>query len=123
MMKKSYRLLAGFFLVCALCSGLVSFLMPRLDPQATSNIEDADSYLVEDIQWLLVGKMMEMDPEYSLVQCEDEDFQEQIDRGIQDNVRRATYELDNDPNFFYRVYVGRILFIYYYDFCKLFTIK
>ena len=107
MMKKSYRLLAGFFLVCALCSGLVSFLMPRLDPQATSNIEDADSYLVEDIQWLLVGKMMEMDPEYSLVQCEDEDFQEQIDRGIQDNVRRATYELDNDPNFFYRVSSGQ----------------
>lgn len=106
-MKKSYRLLAGFFLVCALCSGVVSFLMPRLNPQATSNIEDVDFYLVEDIQWLIVGKMMDMDPSYSLVECEDESLQEQMNRAIQDNVRRAAYELDNDPNFFYRVNSGK----------------
>lgn len=106
-MKKSYRLLAGFFLVCALCSGVVSFLMPCLNPQATSNIEDVDFYLVEDIQWLIVGKMMDMDPSYSLVECEDENLQEQMNRAIQDNVRRAAYELDNDPNFFYRVNSGQ----------------
>ena len=106
-MKKSHRLLAIFFLICALCSGIVVSLVPQVNLKATTDIEEVDPYLIEDIQWLIVGKMKQMDPSYSLIQCEDKDLEAQINERVDTAIRKAVYELDNDPNFYYRVLSGQ----------------
>lgn len=103
-MKRVQNLcLSGFLLLCAICSAIVIFLYPRIQFSSVTEFDEVNYELKESIEWLILGKMQQMDPSYRFIRSSDPLLEQSVDDASQNSIREAIYLLDNDENFAYRI--------------------
>lgn len=101
-MKRVQNLcLSGFLLLCAICSAIVIFLYPRIQFSSVTEFDEVNYELKESIEWLILGKMQQMDPSYRFIRSSDPLLEQSVDDASQNSIREAIYLLDNDENFAY----------------------
>lgn len=95
--------LSGFLLLCAICSAIVIFLYPRIQFSSVTEFDEVNYELTESIEWLILGKMQQMDPSYRFIESSDAILEQSVDDASQNSIRESVYLLDNDENFAYRI--------------------
>ena len=103
-MKQVHNLcLSGFLLLCAICSAIVIFLYPRIQFSSVTEFDEVNYELTESIEWLILGKMQQMDPSYRFIHSSDPVLEQNVNDAAQNSIRESIYLLDNDENFAYRI--------------------
>lgn len=103
-MKRVQNLcLSGFLLLCAVCSAIVIFLYPQIQFSSVTDFDEVNYELKESIEWLILGKMQQMDPSYRFIESSDAILEQSVDDASQNSIRESVYLLDNDENFAYRI--------------------
>ena len=103
-MKRVQNLcLSGFLLLCAVCSAIVIFLYPQIQFSSVTDFDEVNYELKESIEWLILGKMQQMDPSYRFIESSDVILEQSVDDASQNSIRESVYLLDNDENFAYRI--------------------
>ncbi len=103
-MKRVQNLcLSGFLLLCAICSAVVIFLYPRIQFSSVTEFDEVNYELTESIEWLILGKMQQMDPSYRFIHSSDPVLEQNVNDAAQNSIRESIYLLDNDENFAYRI--------------------
>lgn len=103
-MKRVQNLcLGGFLLLCAVCSAIVIFLYPQIQFSSVTDFDEVNYELKESIEWLILGKMQQMDPSYRFIESSDAILEQSVDDASQNSIRESVYLLDNDENFAYRI--------------------
>lgn len=103
-MKRVQNLcLSGFLLLCAICSAVVIFLYPRIQFSSVTEFDEVNYELTESIEWLILGKMQQMDPSYRFIHSSDPVLEQNVNDAAQNFIRESIYLLDNDENFAYRI--------------------
>ena len=103
-MKRVQNLcLSGFLLLCAVCSAIVIFLYPQTQFSSVTDFDEVNYELKESIEWLILGKMQQMDPSYRFIESSDAILEQSVDDASQNSIRESVYLLDNDENFAYRI--------------------
>lgn len=103
-MKRVQNLcLSGFLLLCAICSAVVIFLYPRIQFSSVTEFDEVNYELTESIEWLILGKMQQMDPSYRFIHSSDPVLEQNANDAAQNSIRESIYLLDNDENFAYRI--------------------
>lgn len=95
--------LSGFLLLCAICSAIVIFLYPRIQFSSVTEFDEVNYELTESIEWLILGKMQQMDPSYRFIHSSDPVLEQNVNDAAQNSIRESIYLLDNDENFAYRI--------------------
>lgn len=95
--------LSGFLLLCAICSAVVIFLYPRIQFSSVTEFDEVNYELTESIEWLILGKMQQMDPSYRFIHSSDPVLEQNVNDAAQNSIRESIYLLDNDENFAYRI--------------------
>ena len=95
--------LSGFLLLCAICSAIVIFLYPRIQFSSVTEFDEVNYELTESIEWLILGKMQQMDPSYRFIHSSDPLLEQNVNDAAQNSIRESIYLLDNDENFAYRI--------------------
>lgn len=95
--------LSGFLLLCAICSAIVIFLSPRIQFSSVTEFDEVNYELTESIEWLILGKMQQMDPSYRFIHSSDPVLEQNVNDAAQNSIRESIYLLDNDENFAYRI--------------------
>lgn len=95
--------LSGFLLLCAICSAIVIFLYPRIQFSSVTEFDEVNCELTESIEWLILGKMQQMDPSYRFIHSSDPVLEQNVNDAAQNSIRESIYLLDNDENFAYRI--------------------
>lgn len=94
---------SGFLLFCAICSAVVIFLYPRIQFSSVTEFDEVNYELTESIEWLILGKMQQMDPSYRFIHSSDPVLEQNVNDAAQNSIRESIYLLDNDENFAYRI--------------------
>lgn len=94
---------SGFLLLCAICSAVVIFLYPRIQFSSVTEFDEVNYELTESIEWLILGKMQQMDPSYRFIHSSDPVLEQNVNDAAQNSIRESIYLLDNDENFAYRI--------------------
>lgn len=94
---------SGFLLLCAICSAVVIFLYPRIQFSSVTEFDEVNYELTESIEWLILGKMQQMDPSYGFIHSSDPVLEQNVNDAAQNSIRESIYLLDNDENFAYRI--------------------
>lgn len=94
---------SGFLLLCAICSAVVIFLYPRIQFSSVTEFDEVHYELTESIEWLILGKMQQMDPSYRFIHSSDPVLEQNVNDAAQNSIRESIYLLDNDENFAYRI--------------------
>lgn len=94
---------SGFLLLCAICSAVVIFLYPRIQFSSVTEFDEVNYELTESIEWLILGKMQQMDPSYRFIHSSDPVLEQNVNDAAQNSIRESIYLLDNDGNFAYRI--------------------
>lgn len=94
---------SGFLLLCAICSAVVIFLYPRIQFSSVTEFDEVNYELTESIEWLILGKMQQMDPSYRFIHSSDPVLEQNVNDAAQNSIRESIYLLDNDENFSYRI--------------------
>lgn len=94
---------SGFLLLCAICSAVVIFLYPRIQFSSVTEFDEVNYELTESIEWLILGKMQQMDPSYRFIHSSDPVLEQNVNDAAQNSIRESIYHLDNDENFAYRI--------------------
>lgn len=94
---------SGFLLLCAICSAVVIFLYPRIQFSSVTEFDEVNYELIESIEWLILGKMQQMDPSYRFIHSSDPVLEQNVNDAAQNSIRESIYLLDNDENFAYRI--------------------
>lgn len=94
---------SGFLLLCAICSAVVIFLYPRIQFSSVTEFDEVNYELTESIEWLILGKMQQMDPSYRFIHSSDPVLEQNVNGAAQNSIRESIYLLDNDENFAYRI--------------------
>lgn len=94
---------SGFLLLCAICSTVVIFLYPRIQFSSVTEFDEVNYELTESIEWLILGKMQQMDPSYRFIHSSDPVLEQNVNDAAQNSIRESIYLLDNDENFAYRI--------------------
>lgn len=94
---------SGFLLLCAICSAGVIFLYPRIQFSSVTEFDEVNYELTESIEWLILGKMQQMDPSYRFIHSSDPVLEQNVNDAAQNSIRESIYLLDNDENFAYRI--------------------
>ena len=103
-MKRVQNLcLSGFLLLCAVCSAVVIFLYPQIQFSSVTDFDEVNYELKESIEWMILGKMQQMDPSYRFIESSDAILEQSVDDASQNSIRESVYLLDNDENFAYRI--------------------
>ena len=103
-MKRVQNLcLGGFLLLCAVCSAIVIFLYPQIQFSSVTDFDEVNYELKESIEWMILGKMQQMDPSYRFIESSDAILEQSVDDASQNSIRESVYLLDNDENFAYRI--------------------
>lgn len=95
--------LSGFLLLCAICSAIVIFLYPRIQFSSVTEFDEVNYELTESIEWLILGKMQQMDSSYRFIHSSDPVLEQNVNDAAQNSIRESIYLLDNDENFAYRI--------------------
>lgn len=95
--------LSGFLLLCAICSAIVIFLYPQIQFSSVTEFDEVNYELTESIEWLILGKMQQMDPSYRFIHSSDPVLEQNVNDAAQNSIRESIYLLDNDENFAYRI--------------------
>lgn len=103
MKKTPYALLAGFILICSLCSAIVTGLYPQVEFTPSDTFEDVDYDLRDSIAWLILGKVQELNPEYQFIDSKNSALVDQVREQTRSYIRESAYLLDNDENFSYKI--------------------
>lgn len=94
---------SGFLLLCAICSAVVIFLYPRIQFSSVTEFDEVNYELTESIEWLILGKMQQMDSSYRFIHSSDPVLEQNVNDAAQNSIRESIYLLDNDENFSYRI--------------------
>ena len=94
---------SGFLLLCTICSAVVIFLYPRIQFSSVTEFDEVNYELTESIEWLILGKMQQMDPSYRFIHSSDPVLEQNVNDAAQNSIRESIYLLDNDENFAYRI--------------------
>lgn len=94
---------SGFLLLCAICSAVVIFLYPRIQFSSVTEFDEVNYELTESIEWLILGKMQQMDSSYRFIHSSDPVLEQNVNDAAQNSIRESIYLLDNDENFAYRI--------------------
>lgn len=94
---------SGFLLLCAICSAVVIFLYPRIQFSSVTEFDEVNYELTESIEWLILGKMQQMDSSYRFIHSSDPVLEQNVNDAAQNYIRESIYLLDNDENFSYRI--------------------
>ena len=94
---------SGFLLLCAICSAVVIFLYPRIQFSSVTEFDEVNYELTGSIEWLILGKMQQMDPSYRFIHSSDPVLEQNVNDAAQNSIRESIYLLDNDENFAYRI--------------------